>query len=273
MKLKLCGGFIRCSPLYVILCILSIVSENTGVFLNYIGALILHECAHCIMAGMLGCRVSSLELLPYGCRMNINNMNSPWDELMIALSGPVCSLICCMGCRYIPQAEEFAQANMHIAVINLLPAYPLDGGRAIKAVFTMGGIHIGRGVRVASGFLLSVVLGALSCFTKNITLIIFSVFLLSEAISGLKEQGSGILLHMKNMRSAASGRGINVRHIAFKKDVPVITALPYDNGGYAVFCILDDDLREMARIDSVRLGQFAAEYGCGATLGDVIRFH
>jgi len=65
MKLKLCGGFIRCSPLYVILCILSIVSENTGLFLNYIAALMLHECAHCIMAGMLGCRVSSLELLPY----------------------------------------------------------------------------------------------------------------------------------------------------------------------------------------------------------------
>ncbi len=272
MKLNLFGGFIRCSPLFIILCVLSIVSENTEVFLTYMGALMLHECAHYVMAVMLGCRVISLDLLPYGCRMEIIAMNSPWDELIIALGGPVCSLICCMGCRAIPMADEFAKANMYIAVTNLLPVYPLDGGRAVKAFLNMAGITAGRSIRAFSGFGLAVLMGILGYTVNNITLITFSIFLLSEAIIALNERGGSVLSHMKNMQCAASGRGINVRHIALRKDVSIRIALSYNHVGYAVFCILDDNLHEIARVDGVLLTELAAKHGSGTTLGDVIPF-
>lgn len=272
MRGKINSGYVRCSPLFVILCIFAFVSENAAAFLMHMGALLLHESAHFVMARMLGCSICCIDLLPYGCRMEITKLDSPWDELMIALSGPVCSLICFIGCRNIPGAMEFAEANMYIAIINLLPAYPLDGGRAINALFSLSGIALRRSLRAAAAFILSAIMGIAGFLIKNITMVIFAVFLLSEAVNLLRERGNDIVSHMKNLRCAASGKGINVRHIALREDVSVRTALSYNYGGYTIFCILDDDLMEIARIDSARLAQLAAEHGSGRCLGDILPF-
>ncbi len=272
MRNKVSGGIVTCSPLFLLLCVFSIVSENIMILLLYLGALLLHETAHLIMAKMLGCEISEIKLLPYGCRMSIVSIDSPWDELMIALSGPVCSLICFMGCRLIPAAAGFAKANMYIAMINLLPAYPLDGGRAINALLTMTGITLPRTLRAVMTFALAGIAGIWGYITKNVTLIIFAVFLLSEGISSIRQQEMVALSHMKNMRCAAVGRGISVRHIALRRDVNIGTALSYGFGGYSVFCILDDNMREIARVDGVKLAELAAEYGIGSSLGDIIPF-
>ena len=263
---------VKCSLLFILLCVFVIVSENTSSFLLHMGALLLHEGAHYIMARMLGCRISQIKLLPYGCRMDIYDIFSPWDELMIALCGPVCSLICFMGCRFIHNAAEFADANMYIALINILPVFPLDGGRALSALLSMAGIIPSRTLKAVFTFILAGITGVCGCAINNITLVIFGIFLLSEGISALREQGRTALTYIKNARCAASGRGIRVHHMAFHKNVSLRTALSYVFGRYSVLYILDDNMKEIARADSTTIADMAAEHGSNARLCDIIPF-
>lgn len=263
---------IKCSPLFVLMCALALISGNDAAFLMHMGALLLHECAHYLMAVLLGCRIGSLKLLPYGCSMDIQGMDSLWDEFLIALSGPVCSLVCFMGCRMIPDAADFSEANMYIALFNLLPVYPLDGGRVLNGLLAMAGRSPRRSLRIFSAIMLSVTAGVCGFLSKNIMLIVFSIFLLSEGISAFKERGSTFFVQMRKMRCAASGRGVTVRHIALREDVTLFTALSYATGGYTVFCILDDHLEEKARLDGVSLARLASIYGGHKRLGDIIPY-
>ena len=248
MNKFLFGRKVKCSMLFILLCVFVIVSENTTSFLLHMGALLLHEGAHYIMAIMLGCDIKQIKLLPYGCRMDIYGMDSPWDEFVIALCGPVCSLVCFM------------------------PVFPLDGGRALNALLAIVGITPSRTFKAAFTFILACITGVGGYTINNATLIIFGVFLLSEGVSVLRERGITALTYMKNTRCAASGRGVKVHHIAFHQDVTLGTALAYGLGRYSVFCILDDNLKEIARADSTTIADIAAEYGSSVRLGDIIPF-
>lgn len=263
---------VKFSLLFILLCVFVVVSENTSSFLLYMAALLFHEGAHYIMALMLGCDIRQIILLPYGCRMDIYGIESPWDELMIALCGPVCSFICFMGCRFIHNAAEFADANMYIALINILPVFPLDGGRALSALLSMAGIIPSRTLKAVFTFILAGITGVCGCAINNVTLIVFGIFLLSEGISALREQGRTALTYIKNARCAASGRGIKVHHIAFHQDVTLRTAISHASGRYSMFIILDDSMKEIARADSTTIADMAAEHGSNARLGDIIPF-
>ena len=120
---------IKSSPFFALLCLLCIASGNITTFLIYMLAVISHECAHCVMANMLGYEVCSIELMPYGCRAEIVGIVSHSDELMIALAGPVFSLIAYMGTEVtgLESLKELSDANMYIALVNMLPVYPLEG--------------------------------------------------------------------------------------------------------------------------------------------------
>ncbi len=272
MKEKQPPAGIRISPAFAGLCVLALVSENTVPFIMHMGALTLHEAAHLVMAHMLGCSIYGIKLLPYGCRMDIANMDSLWDELMIALCGPVCSLICYIGCRLIPGAVAFAEANMYIALVNLLPAYPLDGGRAINALLIMLGMRPRRMLKGVTALIFAAAMAAAGIVICNATMVIFAVFLLSEGINALREKSGSMIAHMKNMRCASAGRGIRVQHIALRQDTPLWVALSYGLGRYSVFCILDEDMRERARVDGVRLAELAAEHGSSSTLEEILPY-
>lgn len=224
------------------------------------------------MAYMLGCDIKQIKLLPYGCRMDICNIDSPWDEFMIVLSGPVFSLICFMGCRFISGAEEFARANMYIALINLLPVLPLDGGRAIEAMLTVMGIKIPYILQTAATLTLAAAIGACGYIIKNATMFVFSLFLFTEGIYAMRRQSTSAVSYMKSIRNTAAGRGIKAQHIALHQDVSIGTAISYGFGRYFVFYILDDNMREIARTDITAMTEFAAKYGTNTQLRDIIPF-
>lgn len=272
MKKKSPGRIIKCSPAFIMLGVFAFISENGIAFTAYMSALFLHESAHALMVYMLGCDIREIYLLPYGCRMKIENMESAWDELIIALCGPVCSFICFMGCRLIPGAEQFSEANMYIALINLMPVFPLDGGRALNALLTMLGIVPRRMARAVTTLCISCIMCAAGIIAGNATMIIFAVFLFGEGIGTWKESSTGFTAHMKNIRSIAAGRGVRVQHIALRQEATLGTALSYGIGKYAVYCILDGSMREIARVDGIRLSEMAARYGGNSTLEDILPY-
>ncbi|MFO7169764.1 MAG: site-2 protease family protein [Chloroflexota bacterium] len=106
-------------------------------------SLLLHELAHALVARMLGMRVHGIAMLALGGVTEIADEHSSAErELAVAFAGPALNLalglVFSLALRFQigPPAVllHLALANWALALFNLLPGYPLDGGRALKAV-------------------------------------------------------------------------------------------------------------------------------------------
>lgn len=101
----------------------------------------LHELAHTLMAGILGVKVSEIELLPFGGQSKIEDFTGldPDREIYIALIGPIFSLSIAGFFYFLysgPRSDLlqlFIYINFFLGIFNLLPALPLDGGKVMRA--------------------------------------------------------------------------------------------------------------------------------------------
>lgn len=113
--------------------------------LLFFASLLGHELAHCIIARRLGIPIAGITLFFFGgvARMK-NEPDSPTDELKMALAGPAFSLVAAAffylmwGSRmFDPLLTQLflylAIANLMVALFNMIPAFPTDGGRALRA--------------------------------------------------------------------------------------------------------------------------------------------
>lgn len=106
-------------------------------------SLLLHECAHAIAAKNLGFGLRRISIWPFGAVMHLEPFGSePNSEWIVSLAGPLGSFVIASCVRlfahalpaYAEALDPFARTNAAIALFNLLPAYPLDGGRLSKAL-------------------------------------------------------------------------------------------------------------------------------------------
>lgn len=110
-------------------------------------SIIIHELGHASVAKKLRLELIGIHLFLFGGMAELKHRPiRPFEELMIAIAGPVASFVLA-GASYLVmiQVEPFytplyllAQftflMNLLLAIFNLLPIYPLDGGRALRAV-------------------------------------------------------------------------------------------------------------------------------------------
>jgi Zn-dependent protease len=110
------------------------------------GSLLAHEFGHAVVARRFGCDVRSVSLFFLGGMVEINAPDTtPAEELFIALAGPAASLFLglldavgwfVVGPEHIVLWLLFlylALSNLLLGLFNLLPGYPLDGGRILRA--------------------------------------------------------------------------------------------------------------------------------------------
>ena len=110
----------------------------------YSFAVLLHETAHYIVANRLFYRCKEIQLGIFGAVLygDFQDVNGA-DRIKIALAGPLCNLALCLVCLALwwiaPETyyytESFFVANLTMACVNMLPCYPLDGGRVLTGLF------------------------------------------------------------------------------------------------------------------------------------------
>lgn len=129
------------------------------------GSVLVHELAHSIVAITLGMPVHGITLFIFGGVSNIGgDSRSARDEFLIAVVGPVSSItlsvIGILALRGGVGGDDtpvegvliyFALANMLVGIFNLLPGFPLDGGRVLRAIIWAFTGNVTRATRVAAG--------------------------------------------------------------------------------------------------------------------------
>ena len=133
--------------------------------LAFFGGLILHELAHSLVARRFGLGIGGITLFIFGGVAELDEEPaSPVSEFWIAIAGPAMSLtlaalawlthLALAGAQVSAamQAvfEYLAVINLILAVFNLLPAFPLDGGRVLRAALWRASGDLVRATRNAS---------------------------------------------------------------------------------------------------------------------------
>lgn len=127
------------------------------------GSLMAHELMHSVVAQAAGIPVRSITLFVFGGVSEITKEpQKPKDELLIALAGPLTSLV--IGSIFwlmwfvARDASEVVSAiafwlgwtNVVLAVFNLIPGFPLDGGRVLRAILWWLKRDLRKATRIAS---------------------------------------------------------------------------------------------------------------------------
>ena len=162
--------------------------------------IVLHEFGHILMARYFGIKTRDVTLFPIGGVANIERMpDKPYQELLVALAGPFVNFVIFsiifitlgreldatqienIGDPASSLAVRVASANLVLMIFNLLPAFPMDGGRVFRALLAMR-IGKSKATRIAAaiGQALAIFLGFMGFF-GNPMLILIAIFIFIAA--------------------------------------------------------------------------------------------
>jgi Zn-dependent protease len=160
-------------------------------------SIVLHELGHSIVAIRKGCRVREITLLCIGGAAQMERIPTrPLDEFLMAVAGPLVSLalggMCvAAGARLpLPKVDPYDMnalsmigwINLGLVTFNLIPSFPMDGGRVLRSALTprMGRL---RATFVAArlGKIIAVLFGVHGYFTNNWFLVFIAFFVFISA--------------------------------------------------------------------------------------------
>jgi len=167
--------------------------------LSVFGCVLLHELGHALMARRYGIETADITLYPIGGVARLRRMpRAPGAELLIALAGPAVNfaivaaltLLSLMGLDQLVSdsmvglfLEELVVINLGLGLFNLIPAFPMDGGRVLRALLSgvMGRVPATT-VAARIGRALAIVFGLLAVFvTHNLFHIALAAFIFFAA--------------------------------------------------------------------------------------------
>jgi len=230
--------------------------ELTALFVALFLCVLLHEFGHILMARRFGIRTPDVLLLPIGGVARLERMPSePRQELLIALAGPAVTAALALGfwawLRLTGSpvtlsgaddlqpgyALNLLQMNLLLLGFNLVPAFPLDGGRVLRALLAMRMPHL-KATRLAAttgqGF--AILFGTAALFYGNPFWLVIAVFVFFAA-------GQEVAM----VTTQAAGAGIRVEQMMITRfrTLPVYATLRE-----AVDLLLEGEQREFPVVDN-----------------------
>lgn len=152
---RIAGIDVFLHPTFLLLLLLPGVAEHLPLVLAAFGCVLLHEFGHALTARRFGIGTADITLYPIGGVARLTRMpRAPGVELAIALAGPAVNLAIAAALYPIASRDGFAgellAVNLVLALFNLIPAFPMDGGRVLRALLG-GGIGRARATSIAAG--------------------------------------------------------------------------------------------------------------------------
>jgi len=165
---------------------------------------VLHEFGHALAGKAFGINTPDITLLPIGGVARLERIpDEPVQELVIAAAGPAVTALIALGAfigggswDYPPTTKTsipdvLFTMNVVLLLFNLLPAFPMDGGRIVRALLTerYGPIRATQ-IAVGLGKIFAVLFGIFGLFSFNIILIVIAFFI----FVGADAESRGVLV-------------------------------------------------------------------------------
>jgi stage IV sporulation protein FB len=134
---------------------MSAAAVGVALILAIFACVVAHEYGHALMARRFGIATRDITLLPIGGLARLERMpEEPSREIAVALAGPAVNLVIALalivllGARVDPAVmaiedpridflARLAGVNLFLALFNLVPAFPMDGGRVLRALLSL----------------------------------------------------------------------------------------------------------------------------------------
>lgn len=224
---------------------LAAVLAGVGFILALFGCVVLHEFGHALTARRYGIRTRDITLLPIGGVARLERMpDVPLHELWVALAGPAVNVVIAAALfvwlaltgALAPLSqlsvatgsflERLMMVNVLLAGFNMVPAFPMDGGRVLRALLATR-LEYTRATQLAAslGQGLALVFGLVGLFFNP-----FLIFIALFVWIGAAQESS-----MVQMRSALDGipvrRAMLTRFQALEPEAPLARAVELLLGG------------------------------------------
>ena len=173
---------------------------------------LLHEFGHAFAARGFGIETPDITLLPIGGVARLNRIpDKPWQELVVAIAGPLVNVVIAAalisvihGSAALEQLEylespriellaKLASVNVMLVLFNLIPAFPMDGGRVLRALLAMAMPYV-QATQIAAwiGQGLAVVFGIFGLFGNPLLIFIaFFIFVGAQQEAAMARSKGG----------------------------------------------------------------------------------
>jgi Zn-dependent protease/CBS domain-containing protein len=222
------------------------------------GCVVLHELGHALTAKRFGVDTKDITLLPIGGVARLDRIpEDPWQELWIAIAGPAVNVIigtvlwmflgAFVGFQHVLSVEVLTETllgrlllvNVMLVVFNMLPAFPMDGGRVLRAILAMRYDYVIATERAATvGQIMAVLFGVLGLMSNG-----FLIFIALFVYFGAQQEAMQV--RMKAMMKGVPVEAAMIRHF--------YTLNHDDSLGTAAGELLSGDQHDFPVIDAGRL--------------------
>lgn len=248
--------------------------------------MLIHETAHILTTLAFGGEVHQLSILPIGINavVKVNNLNKQ-QKLIVYSSGAIANTIMALIIFFVNKSKLFlfdfkylfVYQNLMLALFNLLPAAPLDGGKIINEILfdRVGYFYAKRIERTVTVIMIGII--SLPGFyqlisNNNISLLMIAIFL---CFSLKNTQMEDSLMNMKNIlyrRSKMQKKGIYpARELAVLKTTAlgeILKNLDFDR--YHFIFVLGDKLEPQKIFGEQEVLDGIIKYGNNITFGEFL---
>ncbi|MDI3480484.1 MAG: stage sporulation protein [Tepidanaerobacteraceae bacterium] len=289
MTVKIMEMEVKIDFFFILLILISLMAGLWYELIAAIMALGFHEIGHIAAAQSLGLRVDRIEILPFGGRIKIVNLDeaTPEAEMLTVLAGPMVNFAVSIVLSYfllnqgetiLRTVKNFIHYQLIIGFFNMLPALPLDGGR-VFVLWLRQYMNYISAIRIAAKitkilalvmFLFAAVGLSKGRFFFNF--VIAGFFLWSYAFKEEKEAPLAFLKNIARKKEMLFKKGFLPLELLVAVESATAKQLLYkfDPHKYYIVCLLDRNMKIKNHLTETEIFDKIVQEGLDIRLRDLI---